>query len=131
MTEMVQFIDELKEQFLANLNSESVLDRKFLENSELLNILKNYTLIIAPTLTGKFLESFQNGLKQDIIEYIEDNNIVYSVETMCKIAFFRLQKISKKNYLEKVYSSDLTKLAVLTTQVSRIYDEYEIISAIA
>lgn len=123
-------VDLFKEHSLKELDATSALDKIFIKNADLKEILDNYTLLTNPELTGTFLKNFQASLKQDIVEYLEDKIYVNALEDLSKIAFFRLQKISKKHYLETAYGSDPEKINALKIQAVRIKKEYEILSVI-
>ncbi len=124
-------INQLKSRFLSNLDSNSSVDKVFVENPELKDILYNYTLMTTIGVRDCLSEDYKVSLKQDIIEYKQDNVISDNFITLSKIAFFRLQKISRKHYLESIYGSEVSKIEDLKNQAEQIREEYEVLSAIA
>jgi hypothetical protein len=114
-----------KNVYSKNLNPDCAIDKRFIANSELKNTLENYTLLINPELTGKYLEIFQKDLKQDILEYFEDKEVDNSAGTLAQIAYLRLSKATNQFILEqsiKGNTDEIKKKAI------KYKNEYDIIS---
>lgn len=85
-------INQLKSRFLSNLDSNSSVDKVFVENPELKDILYNYTLMTTIGVRDCLSEDYKVSLKQDIIEYKQDNVISDNFITLSKIAFLDYKK---------------------------------------
>ena len=130
ISDAIESIALLKGNSLKELDATSAIDKVFINNPDLKEILDNYILLTNPELTGVYLKTFQNDLKQDILEYHEEKLYINSLDDLPKIAFFRLQKISKKHYLESTYGCETEKIQALKIQALKIKKEYELLSAI-
>lgn len=116
--------------FSRDLDVTSAIDKHFISNTDLKGILESYTMYTHPEYKGLMLKNYQTDLKQDILEYIEDHSCDNTAETLSKLAYFRLEKISKKYYLQNAYGADGEVLKALGKQVKEVHKEYNLLSCL-
>ena len=121
----------LKETFKEILDDYIMFDDNFSTNSTMYDCFINYAFITKPDLKGKYLECYLLDLKQDIIEYFEDENHDYSYETLEGLAFFRLNKISKQYDLAKNYIKNEEQLSKISNKAKEYKRDLDIIQALS
>lgn len=126
----IEKIADIKSKYSCDLNPSSDIDKHYLQNPVLKEILDNYTIITNPELSGKYLENYQADLKQDIIECFEDSEVEYSIASLNKVAYFRLVKVSNQYSLEKSFSSCGSKLESISQKAKSYKKEYDIVSCL-
>ncbi|MDD3593949.1 MAG: hypothetical protein PHX18_04915 [Candidatus Gastranaerophilales bacterium] len=119
-----------KNSFRDNLDNYIIFDEEFNTNSVLYETFFNYAFLQKPDLQGKYLEKYLFDLKQDVVEYFEENKAVYNFETLLNLAYFRLKKASEQYSLLKNYVKDEKKLTDVTKKAKQYKEEFELVLAL-
>ena len=121
-------IMDSKASFTFKLDPQNNIDQNFILNNTLRELFEGYVLLTNPELVGVELAAFQEGLKQDIIEYFEDYSVEYSLNSLCGIAFFRLNKVSNQYTISKSFGVEKEKLEQIKLKANSIKSEYDLLS---
>ena len=129
-TEILEQVN-LKETFKETLSDYVMFDETFNTNSNMYECFANYAFITNPDLKGKYLESYLLDLKQDVVEFFEEQHREYNYRTLENLAFFRLSKISQQYDLAKNYVKDEEQLNKLSSKAKDYKKDLDIIQALS
>ena len=121
----------LKETFKEVLSDYVMFDEAFNTNPVMYECFANYAFITKPDLKGKHLEDYLIDLKQDIVEFFEEEERQYSYRTLENLAFFRLNKVSQQYDLAKNYIKDKERLSKIADKAQEYKKDLDIIQALA
>ena len=121
----------LKETFKEILNDYVMFDETFNTNPVMYECFANYAFITKPDLKGKYLESYLIDLKQDVVEFFEENGKrQYNYQTLENLAFFRLNKISQQYDLAKNYIKDEEQLNKISNKAKEYKKDLDVIQSL-
>ena len=121
----------LKETFKEILDDYVMFDENFNTNPAMYECFANYAFITKPDLKGKYLENYLIDLKQDVVEFFEEQDHDYTYATLENLAFFRLNKISQQYNLAKNYVKDEEQLTKLSNKAKEYKNDLDIIQALS
>mgnify|MGYP003297129682 CR=1 FL=1 len=129
-TEILEQVN-LKETFKETLSDYVIFDETFNTNSDMYECFTNYAFITKPDLKGKYLENYLIDLKQDVVEFFENQDHKYSYSTLENLAFFRLNKIAGQYDLAKNYIKDKDQLSKISSKAKEYKNDLDIIQALS
>jgi len=121
----------LKETFKEILADYVMFDENFNTNPVMYECFANYAFITKPDLKGKYLENYLIDLKQDVVEFFEEQDRTYCYQTLENLAFFRLNKVAQQYDLAKNFIKDEEQLAQIQKKAKEYKKDLDIIQALS